>query len=123
LAEQARQPEARVASAQQAARPQGGPDAAAVWLPAADAAPGAEAVPGAGAAPDAEARRALVAWVAAAVLLDAAAEQPWAALGARVVLPSAVALAFRSGRLRSAPAPRPAVRFAHGTTGLQIASP
>jgi hypothetical protein len=124
LAEPVLQPEARVASAQQAAaQPLEERDAAVVQPPAADA---VGAAPGARVVRRPEARRALVAQVlAAAAGRDAAeqdaAEQLW---GAPQVLPWAVlsALAFRRDRLRSAPAPPPAVRFARATTGLQIAS-
>jgi hypothetical protein len=119
LAEQVlQQREARVASAQQAAAlPPEGRDAAAVRLPAADA---VGAAPGVEAAPQPEARRALVAQVRGA----AAAVRAWAVPGA-LALPLAVlsVLAFRPRRLRSAPAPPPAVRFGHATTGLRIASP
>jgi hypothetical protein len=116
LAEQVlQQREARVASAQQAAAlPPEGRDAAAVRLPAADA---VGAAPGVEAAPQPEARRALVVQVR-----GAAAVRAWAV---PLALPLAVlsVLAFRPGRLRSAPAPQPSVRFGHATTGLRIASP
>jgi hypothetical protein len=119
LAEQVlQQREARVASAQQAAAlPPGGRDAAAGRLPAADA---VGVAPGVEAALQPEARRALAAQVRGA----AAAVRAWAVPGA-LALPLAVlsVLVFRPGRLRSAPAPPPAVRFAHATTGLRIASP
>jgi hypothetical protein len=117
LAEQVlQQREAWVASAQQAAAlPPEGRDAAAGRLPAADA---VGAAPGVEAALQPEARRALVAQVRGA----AAAVRAWAV---PLALPLGVlsVLAFRPGRLRSAPAPPPAVRFAHATTGLRIASP
>jgi len=121
LAEQVlQQREARVASAQQvAALPPEGRDAAAVRLPAADA---VGEVPGVEVARQPEARRALVAQVRGAAA--AAALRAWAV---PLALPLGVlsVLAFRLGRLRSAPAPPPppAVRFAHATTGLRIASP
>jgi hypothetical protein len=119
LAEQALQREARAASAQQAALPPEGRDAAAGRLPAADVV---------GAAPDAEAAlrpevpRALAAEVPGAEVAEAV-PPAWAAPGA-LVLPLAVpsALAFRPDRLRS-PAPQPAVWFGRAATGLQIASP
>jgi hypothetical protein len=112
LAQQALQREARVASAQQAAAlPPGGRDAAVVRRRAADA---AGALPGAGAAPQPGAPRVLVAQVrgAAAVL------RAWAVQDER-----AAVSAFRPDRLRSVPAPQPAVRFGRATTRLRIASP
>jgi hypothetical protein len=129
LAEQVRQQElasaepvqqsgAQAVSAQQvAALPPEGRDAAVVRLPAADA---VAAALGVGAVLQPEARRALVAQVRGA----AAAMRAWEAPGA-LALPLAVlsALAFRPDRLRSAPAPQPAVRFGRATTGLRIASP
>jgi hypothetical protein len=117
LAEQGLQREAQVASAQQAAAvPPEGRDAAAVRPLAADA---VGAVLGVEAAPQPEARRFLVARVRGAAVVQA-----WAAPDA-LALPSAVlsALAFRLDRLRSAPAPQPAVRFGPATTRLRIASP
>jgi hypothetical protein len=112
LAQRALQREARVASAQQAAAlPPGGRDAAVVRRRAADA---AGALPGAGAAPQPGAPRVLVAQVrgAAAVL------RAWAVQDER-----AAVSAFRPDRLRSVPAPQPAVRFGRATTRLRIASP
>ena len=111
LVEQVLPREAQVASARRvAALPPAGRDAAAVRLPAADAvgaAPGAEVVP------LREGPRALVAVV-----------RVWAVPGA-LALSLAVlsALAFRPDRLRSVPAPQPAVRFARATAGLRTASP
>jgi hypothetical protein len=118
LAAQVLQRGAQAASAQQAAVPPEGRDAAAVRLPAADA---VGAVLGVEAAPQPEARRALVARVRGAVV--AAAVRAWPVLDARA-LPSAVlsVLAFRQDRLRSVLAPQPAVRFGPATTGLRIAS-
>jgi hypothetical protein len=117
LAQQVLQREAQVASAQQAAVPPEGRDAAVVRLSAADAVGAVLGVEAA--APQPEARRALVARVR-----GAAAVRAWPVQGA-LALPSAVlsALAFRQDRLRSVPAPQPAVRFGPATTGLRIASP
>jgi hypothetical protein len=116
LAEPVLQPEARAASAVQAAALRlEGRDAAAVRQPAVDAAgaaPGARVVrqpeaPGAEAERQREARPALVAPVRDAA---AALGLAWAAPDARA-LPWAVlsAWAFHPDRLRSAPAPPPAV--------------
>jgi hypothetical protein len=118
LAQQVLQREAQVASAQQAAVPPEGRDAAVVRLSAADAVGAVLGVEAA--APQPEAWRALVARVRGA----AAAVRAWPVQGA-LALPSAVlsALAFRQDRLRSVPAPQPAVRFGPATTGLRIASP
>jgi hypothetical protein len=115
-AEQVLQREARMASAQQAAAlPPGGRAAAEVRRPAADAVGAALDVE---AAPQLEVRRALVAQVRGAAAVRAwAAEQPSAAPGAPA------AWACHPDRLRSAPAPPPAGRFARATTGLRIASP
>jgi hypothetical protein len=124
LAQQVLRPAGRAVWEQPAALPPERRDAAGARRPEVD---------GAGARPDAEAvrrpeaRPALAALRPVAGAPDAAAEQqaqPWAGPGALAVLPLAAgAWACRPGRLRAAPAPPPAARFAHATTDLQIASP
>jgi len=106
-----------VSGQQAAALPPEARDAAAVRLPAADA---VGAVQGAEAAPQPEGPRAL----APELRGEAAEPRAWVAPGASGQPSAALsALACRPGRLRSAPAPQPALRFAHATTGLRTVLP